>query len=95
LLLLLNASNVHPSAAPRQQTSKTDHERAWEQERRIAAFNFFVRDMVAKVRQKNPQIDHQRSSPSPLHTRMRMLGICVAVLQPASLCQLAIPQREP
>ena len=32
----------------------------WEQERRIAAFNFFVRDMVEKIRKENPQIDHQQ-----------------------------------
>ena len=31
-----------------------------EKERRIAAFNFFVRDMVSKIRQEDPNIDHQR-----------------------------------
>ena len=31
-----------------------------QQDRRIAAFNFFVRDMVAKVRQEQPDIEHKR-----------------------------------
>jgi hypothetical protein len=35
--------------------------RTLEQERRIASFNFFVRDMVSRIRQQDPQIDHQRS----------------------------------
>ena len=30
-----------------------------QQDRRIAAFNFFVRDMVAKVRQEQPDIEHK------------------------------------